>query len=114
MKRRVLLESPYAGDIEANVAYARRALRHAIVLGEAPIAGHLLYTQVLDDAVPEERTLGISCHTEWIGAVDALVIYTDRGISKGMQHAIDLARKQGVPVEERSIANWQLAGGSST
>ena len=110
MKRRVLIESPYAGDIEANVAYARRCLRHAIVMGEAPLAGHLLYTQVLDDSVPEERTLGISCHTEWIGAVDVVAVYTDRGISKGMQHAIDLARDRGVPVEERSIANWQLGG----
>jgi hypothetical protein len=55
--RLVILESSYAGDIEANVEYARRCVRDALARGEAPIASHLLYTQpgVLRDAVPEER-----------------------------------------------------------
>lgn len=34
--RRVVLESPYAGDVEKNVAYARLALRDSIQRGEAP------------------------------------------------------------------------------
>jgi hypothetical protein len=28
--RLVILESPYAGDVEANVAYARRCLRDSL------------------------------------------------------------------------------------
>ena len=40
--RRVIVESPYAGDIETNVAYARAALRDCLSRGEAPIASHLL------------------------------------------------------------------------
>lgn len=53
--RLVIVESPYAGDIEANVAYARRCLRDSLARGEAPIASHLLYTQegVLRDDVPD-------------------------------------------------------------
>lgn len=55
--RRVIIESPYAGDVKANVAYARRCVRDSLARGEAPIASHLLYTQpsVLRDHVPEER-----------------------------------------------------------
>ena len=57
---RVILESPYAGDIERNVAYARMAVRDSLAKGEAPIASHLLYTQegILKDEVPEERQWG--------------------------------------------------------
>ena len=49
----VILESPFAGDVKRNTAYARAALRDSLLRGEAPIASHLLYTQdgVLDDAL---------------------------------------------------------------
>ena len=43
--RLVIVESPYAGDIEANVAYARACLGDCLSRGEAPFACHLLYTQ---------------------------------------------------------------------
>lgn len=53
----VLLESPYAGNVELNVTYARACMRDCLKRGEAPFASHLLYTQpgVLDDLVPNER-----------------------------------------------------------
>jgi hypothetical protein len=41
----VIIESPYAGEVEANVAYARACMRDSLGHGEAPIASHLLYTQ---------------------------------------------------------------------
>ncbi len=58
--RRVIIESPYAGDVETNVRYARACVRDSLLHGEAPIASHLLYTQegVLRDEVPEERRWG--------------------------------------------------------
>lgn len=110
MRRRVLLESPYAGDVARNVAYARKALLHSLTLGEAPFAGHLLYTQVLDDASPLDREIGISAHVEWVGAVDAVVVYEDNGVSRGMLEAISAAHKHGVPVEYREIAQWLATG----
>ena len=59
--RRVIIESPYAGDVDVNVAYARRAMRDALQRGESPIASYLLLTHpgVLDDAIPDERRRGI-------------------------------------------------------
>ena len=58
--RRVILESPYAGSVEENVAYARAAVRDSLLRGESPIASHLLYTQpgILRDDVPDERRAG--------------------------------------------------------
>ena len=72
--KRVILESPYAGDVERNVAYARACLRDSLLRGEAPIASHLLYTQpgVLDDQIPEERQMGIDAGLAW-GMMDPQV-----------------------------------------
>ena len=112
MRRIVVLESPYAGspdEVARNVTYARRALMHSISIGEAPMAGHLLYVQVLRDEVPVDRALGIACHLAFIDRADAVVVYTDLGISRGMQMAIDHATGAGVPVERRSIAGWVSA-----
>jgi hypothetical protein len=36
------LESPYAGNVEENVAYARAAVRDSLLRGESPIASQLL------------------------------------------------------------------------
>lgn len=103
--RRVILESPYAGEIEANVEYARACVRHSLSLGEAPIASHLLYTQpgILRDEVIFERNWGIAAGLAWREVADATVVYTDRGISKGMQYGIDAAKASGKPVELRSL-----------
>lgn len=65
--RKVVVESPYAGNVERNLAYARACLHDCLLRGEAPIASHLLYTQpgVLDDDRPEERKLGIEAGLVW-------------------------------------------------
>ena len=103
--RRVILESPYAGDVEANVAYARRCLRDSLSRGEAPIASHLLYTQpgVLRDDVPDERKLGINAGLAWRYVAEAAVIYTDRGISEGMKYGIAAAQGAGLRIEYRTL-----------
>lgn len=101
--RRVILESPFAGDVEANIAYARECLRDCLLRGEAPIASHLLYTQpgVLDDDVPAERQHGIDAWLAWGAVADATVVYCDRGISRGMKYGIANADAAGRPVEMR-------------
>ncbi len=99
----VILESPYAGDVDKNVEYARLCLKDSLSRGEAPMASHLLYTQVLDDLIPEERDWGIAAGLAFARAASATVVYTDLGISRGMQYGIDNAIYCGRPVEKRSI-----------
>jgi len=109
--RRVIVESPFAGDIETNQAYARAALRDCLLRGEAPLASHLLYTQsgVLDDNNPEERVLGIDAGLAWGCLADATIVYADLGISRGMRYGIERAEREGRPVEYRQLAGWKLA-----
>lgn len=99
----VFLESPYAGDVEVNVAYAEACMIHSIMLGEAPFASHLLYTQMLDDANPLDRAAGLTCAKAWREKAERVVVYIDRGISPGMQAGIDHASAICKPVEFREI-----------
>lgn len=106
--RRVILESPFAGDIARNVAYARAALRDCLLRKESPLASHLLYTQqgVLDDGDPVERKLGIEAGLAWGAEAEATVVYQNFGISRGMQFGIERAAREGRLVEYRTLAGW--------
>lgn len=101
----VVIESPYAGDIERNTLYARRCLRDSLKRGEAPLASHLLYTQpgVLSEDNPVERRQGIDAGHAWIPQVKALVVYQDYGITRGMRWGMKMAMDHGVPIEYRNI-----------
>jgi hypothetical protein len=55
----VYICSPYAGDIEANITFAKAACRYVMEEDCAPVAVHLLYPQILDDSIPAQRELGI-------------------------------------------------------
>lgn len=107
--RLVIIESPYAADtaeeIQKNVDYARACVRDSLGRGEAPIASHLLYTQpgILRDEVPDERKWGIDAGLAWRAVAEASIVYTDRGISKGMQYGIKAARESGKCIEFRSL-----------
>ena len=105
--RLVILESPFAGDEQANIDYARLCVRDSLMRGEAPIASHLLYTQpgILDDTDPEERQWGIDAGLAWKAVAQASVVYLDHGVSRGMAYGIAAAEKAGIPVELRSIEN---------
>lgn len=103
MKPLVIIESPYAGDIEGNVDYAQRAMLDSIKRGEIPLASHLLYPQVLDDAEPEERALGISIGLAMYRYTPIVAFYIDRGWSNGMRNARNVAEALCLTIEERSL-----------
>lgn len=101
----VIIESPYAGDVEANIDYARACVRDSLLRGEAPIASHLLYTQpgILDDDIPSERQQGIDAGLAWRRVAHASIVYTDRGITRGMEYGIKAATDAGLPVIYRTL-----------
>lgn len=108
--KRVIVETPYAGDVETNLRYLRACMRDCLLRGEAPFASHALYTQegVLDDTVPSEREHGIQAGFAWRRVAELTVVYTDRGISRGMQYGIDHATATGSPIEFRSLPDWRV------
>ena len=97
MNNLVIIETPYAGDIEKNLKYARLCMRDCFMRGEFPFASHLLYTQegILDDTIPEERKLGINAGLTWGRFASKTVVYTDLGITEGMNQGIERAEEEG-------------------
>lgn len=114
--RRVIIESPFAGDVERNLRYLRACMADCLVRGEAPFASHGLYTQpgVLDDSIPEERELGIVAGFAWREVAAITAVYTDLGVSRGMEYGIAAATRlvEESPehrIEYRSIG-WTTRG----
>lgn len=103
--KRVILESPFAGNVVLNIAYAKLCCKHSLLLSESPLLSHLLYTQpgILDDGDKEQRKVGIAAGHAWIEVADEVVVYGDLGISKGMELGISNARAAGKPITYRYL-----------
>lgn len=95
----VYIASPYAGDVDANVAFAKAACRYAMEQGATPVAVHLLYPQILDDLVPAEREAGIRMGLRVLEACDELWLCGSQ-ISHGMRAEWDTAERLGIPVRK--------------
>ena len=89
--------SPYAGDIEANVAFAICCCRTAIQQGHTPIAVHLLYPQILDDQKPAEREIGLELGLNILRHCAAAWVCGTR-ISCGMESEIRAAKQMNIPI----------------
>jgi hypothetical protein len=104
---RVYVASPLRGDGTVDrmtlMAYAWRCMRDSLDRGEAPYLPHLLYPRVLDDAIASEREQGIRAGQMWLAAADKLALYTDYGVSKGMEAEGDYAVEAGIEIEVRKI-----------
>lgn len=93
----IYVASPYAGDIQKNMEFAKRACRHVMNEGHAFFAPHLLYPSLLDDSQPRERQLGIDMGLAMLERCDELWCYGDH-ISHGMMQEISEADSLGIPV----------------
>lgn len=103
----VYLESPFAGDVERNTKYARACMLDSLKRGEAPFVSHLLYTQVLDDTDPLQRTTGIMAGFDWAAVATKTVVYTDLGVSGGMRAGLADATRRGRDIEFRTLGgDW--------
>jgi|SRR5215469_4470433 len=105
LAKKVIIESPYRGDIKRNMTYLNLAILDSIRRGEAPIASHKLYTDILIDDDPEERRLGINLGFAWLKAADLVAFYSNLGFSHGMSLSLDRLKKKivRVPYEIRTI-----------
>lgn len=90
----VYICSPYAGDVNNNIAAARRYCRFAVESGFIPIAPHLLFPQFLDDDNPKERELGLFFGNALLSKCAELWVFGDH-ISKGMEAEIRRATWKG-------------------
>lgn len=95
----IYIASPYAGDIETNTAFAKKACWYAIHQGHTPIAVHLLYPQMLDDAEPTEREIGLRLGHRVLEVCDELWLCGGR-VSSGMAREIEEAQRLGIPIRQ--------------
>ena len=110
--KRVLIESPFAGEVDKNQMYARFCSHYCVTqLGEAPYASHLYYTQefILNDDKPEERLLGIDAGLVWGEAAQRTAVFVDLGITDGMCYGVMNAWDVERPVIFRNLppAMWE-------
>lgn len=91
----VYICSPYAGDIETNVARARTYSRFAVDMGFIPLAIHLLYPQFMCDDDPRERALALQFGNVLMGKCSQVWVFAGEGISRGMAMEIRHARHKG-------------------
>lgn len=96
--KRVIIESPFAGDRKTNLNYLGAAIRDCINRGESPYASHGLIPLGLDDNDPRERDLGIRAGFEWRQVGESTLVYADFGISTGMGYGVKDAEEKDRPV----------------
>lgn len=103
MTKLIIIESPYAGEIERNMIYLGRAIKDTLSRNESPIASHGLFPQFYNDANPFERNTCMYAGWAWMRAADYIVVYTDYGISEGMRLGIEEAESCRCTIVYRQI-----------
>lgn len=111
--RLTVIESPFGKNVDGstadeptiarNVRYLKRCIADSFARGEAPYASHGLYPGVLNDAVYEQRRLGMYAGFAWGEKADVRAVYIDHGITPGMAQGIDRGRALGQTIEHRTI-----------
>ena len=107
---KTIVESPFAGNVEKNLAFLRAIMRSCLLNGEAPYASHGLYTQpgVLDDTKPEERRLGMEAGFAWSEVAQKINVYSNYGLSDGMLKGIERHKSNGKIVEVKLLEGWEV------
>ncbi len=110
--KRVFVCSPLSADdaegVARNQELAREHMLEVLRAGGAPMVPHLLYPQVLDDRVPEDRRLGLDAGLAWLLVCDEVWVWppswrqTPDGpepiLTSGMAEEVAAARRVGLPV----------------
>lgn len=90
-RRKIYVASRYAGDVDANVSAAVTYCRRVIDEGYMPVASHLLYPQILNDNIPEERELGLLFGLSLLRLCDEVWVFGE--VSQGVAQEIEEAKR---------------------
>ena len=109
MPRLVLLELPYESktkeELEKYIEYAESCIDDCFERGESPFNYHLFHPPeiILRNNESKERKLRIEADLAWMELADAIVVYTDLGITKGMKRGIERAKEIDKIIEHRQL-----------
>lgn len=93
----VYICSPYSGNVNHNTEMARKYCRFAVDKHYLPIAPHLLFTQFMNDEIPEERETAIFMNFVLMSKCVEMWVFGDV-ISKGMQSEINRAKRKNMKI----------------
>ena len=89
--------SPLGGNITANIENAKRYSQYVFKCGMAPVIPHF-YALILDDAIPDERKLGMQADLSLLWVCDEVWVFGDE-ITEGMKKEIIFAEKLNIKVK---------------
>lgn len=94
-RRKIYVASKYAGNVDANVTSAIKYCRRVIDEGYMPVASHLLYPQILNDNIPEERELGLLFGLALLAVCDEVWVFgsVSSGVAKEIEEAKRLKKR---------------------
>lgn len=90
-RKKIYVASKYAGDVDTNVASVITYCRRVIDEGYMPIASHLLYPQILNDNIPEERELGLMFGLALLRTCDEVWVFGS--VTSGVAREIEEAKR---------------------
>ncbi|AFA47912.1 DUF7768 domain-containing protein [Acetobacterium woodii] len=103
-KKLVYICSPLKGDLAANMAKAVDYAKSASEEGVIPLAPHTIFTQFLNDMIPEERQRGLKLGIDLLKRCDEIWVYENK-LSGGMKNEIVLAYGEGKPVIAKQMSH---------
>jgi len=92
----VYICSPLRGNLEGNIKKAIDYCSYAESQGVVPLAPHTIFTQFLNDTIPEQREKGLKLGLELLKRCDELWV-CGNVISQGMKDEVEEARQQNIP-----------------
>lgn len=97
---KVYVVSRFAGDISGNYKKAIGFCKYVISKCRIPVASHIMYPPLLDDANPAERELGILFGLSLLAVCDEVWVFSgkDKFLSKGMEQEVAEAKALKKPI----------------
>ena len=95
--------SPYSGNIQANIEFARKCCRRVMERGYVPIAPHLLFPQFMSEETEREKAIDLGLQ---LLAKCAVLWICGRYVSDGMRQEIEEAERLGIEVKHLETV-WQ-------
>lgn len=93
----VFICSPFAGDVNRNIAAARQYCKFAVSNGNIPFAPHLLFPQFLNDGNLYDRETGMVMGLAMLTKCKEVWVFGDNH-TPGMRREIKKAKLKHIPI----------------
>lgn len=104
-KKTIYVCSPLAGQIQQNIQNARQYSKFVAKQGAVPVAPHI--TELFDDSLPEERTMGLEYGIDLLKKADELWVFGNT-ISNGMQAEIEYATEHSISIYQVDTITFSI------